>query len=1233
MARNELQIAAQNWGNRVALLRRFGVEDSVWKKLAEKDIDNVLRGHSPMSNAEVNDAFATARGNAQIKDPEEGSSLFDIPGNIASDIGGIVTNFVPGVAGYVTSLPEQAVDFVKLAQQDPETQRKYGMEVGGEGGIGGFIRNAARTPVFGPLVPGLHTLASTTTEEGRTEIAQHPVSTAIDVMYAAGEAGKLATKGRVAEAGSATEAFQQRKPLRGAIRGTADVLANATGKQVFSRAAFNQSLLDAGLHPDIVTTVARPLQEIKSAQQREMRDWIRGPLFESMKDLTDEQRRTLSDAAKNPGVNDANILALPTELQTILGNVRQFNKAMEIERQGDGLFTVRGPDGKNHVFSEESPVVKTFKRAIRSADLAQRAVDKLLTIRERASLRQGKLETRYGKIRRFNETAEDFAARESGPVTPDVIREAATPLVESFAHLDPLEVYGRGIFTEGVSQQALTSVLRDVKALSGEDGLLAKWDTAMASGDLLTARRTLTQIKQKFAHGAWDRTPYAQTFRTHIRDIQREMVGMQQKMRSLGFGMKTLQTSLRDERRALGLAKRTAETAAQSHATHLETLTSTPPAAYHPLIAKLVKTGAKDIAATKFAHSVEDMDAAMKGIEQATDFKELGQWIGEDEARQLIHDAKRQWLELSKSGIDPIFVHNVTGASLKYVTRPSVLPNRFYTPGVVKNKIFNVGDSVHDVLAAVTDYKRQLISEAGTARFITDHLSQWVRDELEVKKELRAAMENHPRREFMDLDALVQKEINAHYSDFDPERFGFARYVPGAAGKKLLIPKGVDRSLSALMRDNRIPVEGIYDKTINMWKLAVLTTPRHLSHVALGGAMMGALREPGFIRQLGKAHAIVKADTADFLNVLSRNVNDLSPDQVFAYASGKSMGRMLAEAAGTPARALNRLEEHIASTLKVSGMLSGEARGLTREQAISLANKTFVDMNGMTPFERVTMRKVFPFYGFTRHLFRYLMTYPIDHPLRAAILTNLANQHKEDWSTGLPGNMSFLFFLGSPDEAGNVHTVDYRSIDPFRSFFNEFTLAGITSQINPLAQIPLQMMGVNVLAATPELYPGSHYDPELGTIVAERPSDSPLATIAHGLIPETVAVDAVLGLTDRFRHLKETNERAYHRAIFTALGIPFEPSTINVPYEKERAAQGRFRDAQNAISEAMISGNFDDVKRYNQVPVPSLLRRFFPNSAYASPGDIEALWGALTSSLGQQGAEGISPKAIIPKGR
>ena len=55
-----------------------------------------------------------------------------------------------------------------------------------------------------------------------------------------------------------------------------------------------------------------------------------------------------------------------------------------------------------------------------------------------------------------------------------------------------------------------------------------------------------------------------------------------------------------------------------------------------------------------------------------------------------------------------------------------------------------------------------------------------------------------------------------------------------------------------------------------------------------------------------------------------------------------------------------------------------------------------------------------PFYGWTKHIIKYVLTYPTDHPYRTQFLSVLATQNSDGFSSGLDQRMQLLFFLGSP---------------------------------------------------------------------------------------------------------------------------------------------------------------------------------------------------------------------------
>lgn len=653
---------------------------------------------------------------------------------------------------------------------------------------------------------------------------------------------------------------------------------------------------------------------------------------------------------------------------------------------------------------------------------------------------------------------------------------------------------------------------------------------------------------------------------------------------------------------------------------------------------------------------------ALNRIAGAIDTETLATAIGPRQAAQLMNDVEATWRGLAEGrGIDPIFLPNVKASRVEHVHVPTVLSE---SPEAVshmsKNTAFNLSRSVYDVAVGLVETKRQQLTEAGTREFATRFVRPLTRTSTDAIYEIQDGIRNGGPTT-LDVRHQSLDEIDRHYVKWDPKDYGMAAYFPSVEGGDLLLPKGVADSLKRLGREEnawRNPLRARYDKVMKVWRFSVLTTPRHISHVVNGGMMMGMVRDPlmpiQLLTQFKEALAIMRGDDHVLKSRFGGNLNDFETDQLQNLGAAKSIGRIAqvseklgGRQAARAVRFVNRMEDSAVQMYKITQMLSEEKYlakkwdvpvSLVRDEAISRANKMFVDMNAMTPFERTTIRKVFPFYGFTRHLFRYLMTYPSDHPYAAAILTNFAVQHEKDWSTGLPRDFSFMFFLGEPDVDGNVNAVDYRSIDPFRSFYNVFTLAGITSQMNPGFQLLAQQAGVNVLSATPELYPHTHYNPTTGQLEADQPPNLPLR-ILETIIPPTQAIDARFTLSDQFRNLKINDPEGYRHRIFTSLGIPFSgfPFTlaggelgekINVPRKRELTQLKRYTDASNAINEAVRTGDFSKAKRYDWVPTPSLLSPYFPID-YARPGQIEKVYRALEERL--TAGTDVSLHAVLPK--
>jgi hypothetical protein len=1119
-----------------------------------------------MADQEVSDAMRAAVGQSPITDPHKRTgSLFDVIGNIPSDIQNLVTGFVPGTASYIASIPEQATDLAKTFV-DPSARAglaaKYGITPNND--LGDILRNLPKTPLLGPLLPGASTASAATTPAGRESLKEHPVSTAIDVGAAVATAGKLGAFGRgslragaaaaeaeaeaaklgltktvsesgfetfqkpggkfasaadvakvkgaelarqeaTRQAGTAIGALQRGQPFKAAGRTTLTTVEKTPILgNVVNRRSIRNVLMDLNFHPDLVENLSRPYAVIRDKNLMKMNKFLRSDIVKPILKLSEEDRTLLAHNVTGVA-DDAEKAAFAGrhDLQAIEDTTRRFMDDMA--ELNPNISTVETPWGKKYHYSVTSVVSKRHQALQSAVDVFKRAED---VLRNKTDIRR-QMEQQYGPNH----------------------------------------------------QKVVTAKANEQVAINN----------------------------------------YAEA-------------GKNRKLAQEGF-----------------------TTALESHA----------PASFYRVLSEKVRGKAVKLAGQQAQEGTlrYQLPEVMRRIEDATDTADLAAAIGPKEAARLMKDTEMTWTALAQMGVDPVFLPNVKATRVEHVAYPTVVPEAEYAKAhVSKSTAFNLSRTVHDVAVGVVEYERQALTEAGTREFAENWVKPWARNLNGAKNDIGKAIDNGGTMDPEARRRAIQAEVDRHYEDWNPETHGFGAYFPSTEGGTLLMPKGVVRSIKQLGTSQAWakgagPLHATYDKGMKVWRFAVLTTPRHLSHVLLGGAMMGILQDPffipHFIKNFKQVRQIIRQDDPEFIAQFSPHIN-FDPDSLYAIASGKTHGRLYDAATGPARNALhkvNKLEEQATLMYKITTMLTKEAKGVQREEAIRMANKWFVDMNAMTPFERNTVRMLFPFYGFTRHLFRYLMTYPADHPLAASILTNFALQHESDWNSGpnagLPRDMKFLFFLGHPDVNGHVTGIDYRSIDPFRSFYNTFTLGGFFSQLNPAGQFIAQRAGVNVLSGTPELFPHVHYDPNTGMMVADQPPSAAMAA-AEAAVPELVGVDALFAVSDQFRNLKITDPEAYKKRVFTAFGLPFAPIPVNRPEKVETTQMKRYRDASQSISEAIRTGDFSKAKRYDSVPVPSLLQPFLGNATYATPEQIQRAYEVLKSQMDKIGIQG-SLHAYLPK--
>lgn len=1250
MASNNYTQSVKNWTRIASEARASGIPDSTWRQLATRDIQGVLQGRTPMPLQEAVDSVRAAhQGSSVINKAPDTGGLFEELGNALHDVASLPVTFVQGSIDYAKTLPQQFQDYAKLLTADPATQQKYGLEdISGNPleMLGSALRDAAKVPVFSAWIPGLHTAANLTTPAGREEIAQHPGYAALDVGTAAAAAGRAGLFGEAPadETFTAREALQRGKPFKAITRAVGDVTPGV------DRAGIRQWMDNNAISSRITNNVAKPIQSINRAMQHTMEKFslgkgevsIGGDKYDVsfMRDFNKLDKPTkslLTDIAAHHGDPQymAELSKLPTSTQDTYFRGRDFTDALKEKGYARHLAGERGLirtyiNGQEFAFSDQSEVGQGWERTQRASDRLARAQSVAEDSAKQVERRKAALAGKAGKVRRWGETTADFAKRQAGPVGLDEIHASSQNLIDSFVNLDIKQQFQ---IPSGYGQ-----LTRDIKALSGDTGLFSKLDDALKSGDAKTTRATLTKINRIFKHDSWGHTSKGPVLRDYISHLRDEATDIYARTRSHATAARWLRTAERDHALKLDRVNHLTTDANGKFAQLLTDIKRHPAATYHPLIDEQIRQGSIQLAHKLF--NGDELKSALQRIGEGANFDQMKLvFAGHEEQFQAIYnDAVHGWTDLINKGYSPMWMQNIPSQKLAMVSHPSIMTDpKYLVPAQFHDSTFNMGRSMYDIVASLNSAASNLLREQGMQMLIDDHLMPLTTTHGAIfdqyLKIARGEVDSLAARG-TSVDGYAQDLLKKEWVKFDPSggwHQAISHFIKGNTDD-LYLPRGVDKAMSLMMRDKKIPVVGEQSFPMKVFKYAVLTGPRHLAHVMLGGGMFMSLDDPLAWRMLAKGHSMFKSGAFD---PTMENVGR-TPMQDFAFfddhalydiQKGKTLGRMAEKVFGAPGRALNTLEEHVTNTYKIAATLSGEAKGMSREEAVAAAARMFVDMDNLSPFERAYMKSIMPFYAFTKHLFSYLLRYPSDHPYRLAALNNFARQAQEEWNTGLPQNMMNLFMLGSPDAKGNVTTIDYRSVNPFRSLYSDFTLAGVLSQLNPAFTMPFQLAGVNILSATPDLYPQLQWDPQTGQFTAVHDVTSGIYETANAFIPEFGAVDHFVGLTDRTRSLAKNNPEAFHRQLWGSLNLPLDIEKYNIPYEIARNESRRYKVAQSDVSGA-LAGDWGRLNGYNLVPVPSYLQKAVGGTT-ATPERLQAVWSVLTAKT----PANVSPRALISRSR
>ena len=1183
--RPELTTALTNWQQRAQYYNRLGIPQSQWYQIATNDIQNVANtGAQPMSTSEVNAAMASQlAGRSIIGNPQHHShGLFgDIAhavASIPSDVGELITGALPGAAHFVAHFPSELHETGSylLHTGDANWLTQHGYQDPHGSFLHHFaadIANMAHTPILS-LLPGVADVGNLTTPSGRQYLLSHPVTAALDVAPAgkiAGAATRAVTA--PAEAESALGRLQAGRPISAAYKASQRVPQIGAMSDALSR----RHILDSLGVGEQAKAMSRGHSETAREYSRKIERILR-PLNEHMKKMSLAERKAITDEAT--GLTQGAMTSARNEAAVMLARqlrdtFRSFGEQeFRTTRGKDGLITLKWGQ-RRLTFSADDPMARVIKK--RNAILSKFAPAR------RRRISQGMRAEQRARDRVDALQKELNDARVSVPPMPT---------------------------------QRLERDLREAQAKH-----------------LKTKTYLTTQVARY------------QRLKDQLSTLRKEMYERLYE----GGGSAEMHPRVETQLRAAAVQAR--HDMFRHEITSLKPLNDPTHPLYNP-----------DSFLERAKHALRELHDDVSGIREASNIQQIktafsrpAERIGNPRAMAyaraqydaLLRDVTQNVLDLVARGLDPVWMKHIDpGQEARFEARfghkATIIPDHVDDITQYNRRTFNFAPRVSDVALGMSAAARDLLSSKGTDLF----LRSWILPRAKTTGELE---EQYLKLSKLDIDArrrLPTRDIRGHaqalmekeWETLNPQWYGlrdWGGYGRFSKSDQIMVPKWMAKNMRSLMPSKdparyeaTLLPHATYDRALKVFRFSVLTGPRHLVHVAIAGLVPLMAREPlaplHFRRALQTIREVKDGQHEKTYARAVKNLYDFT-DGVYNKAVGAQLGgwlRQFWEQTGQNAqRRLAKLEETVSDMYRVSSMLAAEKRGLSHEEALALGNKVAVDMDDMAPIERQILRHVFPFYGFTKFMFRYLLTYPVDHPYRVTIISRFATQEQQDWNTLLPEKFMMTLFLGHPDEHGNIRTVDLRNLNPFRSFSNDFTLVGFFQSLNPILTTPLTMRGFDVLNATGPLYPSLQFDAVSGTLKAAPPSGRDQFWMGvQQFIPEVGALDHFVGLTDQMRTLKKTSPAAYRAQLFSNLNLPgilSPPITVNQPYVEERQEIARYKAAQQSVS------SYEEGKpsatpptSYNVVPY---------QGQYVDPAAFEAYWQQLMAAS----PSGINPRALV----
>lgn len=619
-------------------------------------------------------------------------------------------------------------------------------------------------------------------------------------------------------------------------------------------------------------------------------------------------------------------------------------------------------------------------------------------------------------------------------------------------------------------------------------------------------------------------------------------------------------------------------------------------------------------------------------VAQVVELADRGMWTEipgwtEQMHRKIQRETVASWMDMKARGFDPMFIHTVPSNRLSRIMHPgeSIVPNK---PSSTNARKWDMAPGFKDFTIAVSDQMIEFLRRRET-EIAVKHISDMVGESESVLRAryISTAEWRHAKAPVKSVEQHLQDLITENWTKFDPESMGYnwgSSYLNQLQQSDVLIPKTVANNLHDLSKPKQI-AGGLFDPATKAFRIAVVgLSVRTQIYNIVGGVVSNELRAPGsMLRQMDKMRDYMQAVKTNDWSKLPQELQEvvgsqkatimqmddlgmgktkISPtEMVYHYLRGKKQAEFFnaEQAAKTPgapskmSKAADGFERAAQKMYNLNGLFDDMYRvvsywdeyeraikkGHTGEAAskagIAETRKVLQDWMGMTPMERATMKSLVPFYAFVSHAIRFVMQYPLDHPLRAEFMSKLAQSELEDMD-GLPKRFLSSLFVGDMDEKGKQNALNLAPMNPFGDVANMMTIGGFLGATNPMISTAFQMVGLDQGEA--DLYPSLRYDAETGRLAAK--SANPLLAMLDNTIPQTGLVTAMMGMNERFNEQLKTDPAAANRFLLSGLTMPILWREYSVPQEQFKAEVARYDSAEKVKNEALKTGDWSEALRY-----------------------------------------------------